>query len=181
MVAKLQTHIAYRCPECGAVVYAFVGRFALAANLIRTKCPCGHSALDITVTNDDKIRLSVPCVFCKQNHNFVVSQNIFFERDLFLLNCPYTNMDICFIGEKEKIDSEVERAEKELKKLLSSFEAESISDIQPIDMDEEEVLPDAAVYDTIRFLMKELEADNALDCPCHSGKYDLTISSLKLK
>lgn len=173
MVAKLQTHVAYRCPECGSIVYAFIGKFALTANLIRTKCPCGHSALDITMTNDEKVRLSVPCVFCKQNHNFVVSQSIFFERDLFLLNCPYANMDICFIGAKDKTDEQISRAEEELKKLLTNLEAETIKDIQPIDVDEEELPLDAAVYDNIRFLMKELILDGALDCPCHSGNYDL--------
>ena len=100
-----QTHVAYRCPDCGTVIYGFVGKFALSAGFLRLKCSCGKSAMDISVTYDGKVRLSVPCLFCKQNHNFVVSQSIFFERDLFLLNCPYANMDIAFIGEKEKIDS----------------------------------------------------------------------------
>ncbi len=174
MVAKIpQTHIAYRCPECGTVIYAFIGKFALSANMIRTKCPCGHSALDITVTNEGKIRLSVPCIFCKQNHSYVVSQNIFFGRDIFLLNCPYANMDICFIGEKENTDKEIERTGEELQKLLSDLEAESLSDIQPQDIDEDEVLPDPVAYDTVRFLLKELEAEGKIDCPCHSGEYNL--------
>ena len=58
MIANLQTHIAYRCPDCGTVIYGFVGKFALSANLLRIKCSCGHSALDINITNDGKIRIS---------------------------------------------------------------------------------------------------------------------------
>ena len=174
MIAQgFQTHIAYRCPECGETVYGFIGKFALKANMLRLKCHCGHSAMDIKLTSDDKVRLSVPCLFCKQNHNFVVSQSIFFGRELFLLGCPYANMDICFIGDKEKTDIELTRTEKELNRLLTNLEAESLSDIQPVDMDEEEVLPDPMVYDTLRFLIKELEAEGAVDCPCHSGSYDL--------
>ena len=173
MVAKLQTHIAYRCPECGTLIYGFVGKFALSANLLRVKCSCGHSALDISITSDKKIRLSAPCLFCKKNHSFVVSQSIFFERDIFLLNCPYASMDICFIGSKEKIDREVVRSGEELTRLLDDLEAESLKDMQPQDLDEEEALPDPAVYDTIRFLVKELEADGKIDCPCHSAKYEL--------
>ena len=173
MIANLQTHIAYRCPDCGTVIYGFVGKFALSANLLRIKCSCGHSALDINITNDGKIRISAPCLFCKQNHNFVVSQNIFFGRDAFLLNCPYANMDICFIGSKEKIDEEIARSEKELGRLLANLEAESIKDVQPTDMEEEEILPDPTVYDMIRFLTKELEEDGKIDCPCHSGRYEL--------
>ena len=173
MVADMKTHVAYRCPECGTLIYGFVGRFALAANLLRLKCSCGHSAMDITITNDNKIRLSVPCIFCKQNHSYVVSQSIFFGRDRFLLNCPYANMDICFIGEKDKIDEDVSRSEKELERLLSTFEAETVKDIQPENMEDDEILPDPAIYDTVRFLVKELEADKKIDCPCKSGAYDI--------
>ena len=171
--APPSTHIAYRCPDCGTLIYGFVGKFALSANMLRLKCSCGNSALDITITSDKKIRLSVPCIFCKQNHNYTVSQSIFFGRDIFLLNCPYANMDICFMGEKEKIDVHAERTGKELERLLSDLEAESLKDIQPTDLDENDILPDPAVYDTVRFLIKELEADKKIDCPCHSGNYDL--------
>ena len=168
-----QTHIAYRCPDCGMAIYGFVGKFALHANVLRLKCTCGNSHLDINVTNDKKIRLSVPCIFCKTNHNFVVSESIFFERDIFLLNCPYSNMDICFIGEKDKTDKELERSGEELEKLLINLEAESLKDIQPEDINEEDVLPDPTVYDKIRFLVKTLEDEGSIDCPCHRGNYDL--------
>lgn len=173
MVARVDTHIAYRCPECGTLIYGFVGKFALSANLLRIKCSCGHSALDVSITNDNKIRLSVPCLFCKQNHNYVLSQSIFFERDLFLLNCPYSNMDICFIGSKENVDKEAERAANELQKLLASFEAESLKDIQPTETEEDDTFCDPAIYDTARFILKDLEADGKIDCPCHSGSYDV--------
>ena len=176
MVANVETHIAYRCPECGQTIYGFVGKFALSANLLRIKCPCGGSALDINITNDRKIRLSVPCIFCKQNHSFVVSESIFFGREKFLLNCPYANMDICFIGEKELIDRELDRSGRELERLLADLEAESFKDMQPTELEESEVLPDPTVYDAIRFLVKELEADGHIDCPCHRGTYELRFS-----
>ncbi len=177
MIANIETHIAYRCPECGQTIYAFVGKFALSANLLRVKCSCGNSALDINITNDKKIRLSVPCIFCRQNHSFVVSESIFFGRDKFLLNCPYANMDICFIGSKELIDAEIERSGRELERLLVDLEAESIKDMQPTDLEEDEILPDPAAYDAIRFLIKELEADGKIDCPCHRGTYELRFSN----
>lgn len=170
---SVNTHVAYRCPDCGTVIYGFVGKFALKANMLRLKCSCGNSVMDIKITNDNKVRLSVPCIFCKQNHSYVVSQSIFFGRDIFLLNCPYANMDICFIGDKEKTDAEISRTENELKKLLTDLEAESIKDMQPIDINEEDILPDPTVYDTLRFLIKDLEEEGKIDCPCHGGTYDL--------
>ena len=173
ILSPRKTHIAYRCPECGTTIFGLVGKFALTAGMLRLKCSCGASSADISVTNDEKMRISVPCVFCKQNHNYVVSQSIFFGRDIFLLNCPYANMDICFIGEKEQIDKEIQRTGEELERLLRDLESESLKDIQPMDVDEEEALPDPTVYDTIRFVVKELEYDGKIDCPCHSGNYDL--------
>lgn len=168
-----QTHIAYICPECGQAIYGFIGKFALSANMLRIKCSCGHSAMEITLNSDNKVRISAPCVFCKQNHNFVVSQSLFFSRDLFLLNCPYSNMDICFIGEKDKTDKELLRVSGEIENLINMLEAESIKDIQPEDLEEDEVLPDPTLYDAIRFLIRELEVDGNIDCPCHKGEYEL--------
>lgn len=167
-----ETRIAYRCPECGTATLGIVGKFALKANMLRLKCSCGKSGMDINITNDNKIRLSVPCIFCRQNHNYVVSQSIFFDKDLFLLNCPYTNMDICFIGEEKQLDLELSRTEKELNKIISGLELEDFKDMQPEDVDED-MLPDANLYDTIRFIVKDLEDDGRVDCPCHKGPYDL--------
>ena len=170
---NIQTHIAYRCPTCGGSVVGFVGKFALSAGMARLKCSCGESHLDINVTQDKKLRLTVPCVFCKKSHSFTVSQSIFFGRDQFLLNCPYSNMDIAFIGSKERVDEALMRTASELERLLSDLEAEELREIQPIDLDEGDILPDATVYDALRFLVKDLEADGKVDCPCHKGEYDL--------
>ena len=168
-----QRNIAYRCPGCGSAVIGLVGKFALHANMLRLKCSCGdEQSLDITMS-DGKVRLSVPCLFCRQNHSYVVSEALFFENDRFLLNCPYSNMDIAFIGDEETVKQELDRTEAELNMLMKNLEAEELSDIQPEDMPEVEILPDPAVYDTLRFVVKDLEAEGKLNCPCGKGPYDL--------
>lgn len=167
------THIAYRCPDCGTLIYGLVGEMTVASNAIRLKCDCGKSFLDIAPTQDKKIRISIPCILCKENHNFVVSPAIFFERDIFLLNCPYANMDIGFVGDKEKIDEAAKNNEAALRKLIADMGLEAIEELQPIDLDEEDILPDASVYDLIRFVVKDLEAEGGIDCPCHKGTYEL--------
>ena len=168
-----QRNIAYRCPGCGSAVIGIVGKFALHANMLRLKCSCkDEQSLDITL-KDGKVRLSVPCLFCRQNHSYVVSESLFFDNDRFLLNCPYSNMDIAFIGDEDVVNQELSRTEAELNMLMKNLEAEELSDIQPEDMPEAEILPDPAVYDTLRFVVKDLEAEGKVDCPCHSGEYDL--------
>lgn len=170
---KKHAHIAYRCPECNDMIYGLVGETVLNSHAMRLKCTCGKTSLDISPTPDKKIKFSVPCVLCRENHNFIISPTLFFERDIFLGGCPYANVNILFIGDKEKIDYAVLQNDKTLAKLMADMGAEELEDLQPIDMDEDEILPDASVYDLIRFVVKDLEAEGKVDCPCHSGKYDL--------
>ena len=174
VIQPKQRNIAYRCPECGTSILGLVGKFALKANMLRLRCDCKDApSLDINVANDGKIRLSVPCLFCRQNHSYVVSEAIFFDKEMFLLNCPYSGMDIAFLGDEDGISKELERTEKEINALMASLEAEELSDIQPQDMNEDEVLPDPAVYDTLRFIVKDLEDEGKIKCPCRNGSYDL--------
>lgn len=174
VIKPKQRNIAFRCPECTSTVLGLVGKFALKADMIRLKCSCEEpTALDIKTTNDGKLRLSVPCIFCKQNHNYVVSESVFFDRESFLLNCPYAAMDIAFIGDEESIERELVRTEEEIRRLVASFEAEDISELQPEDMREDEILPDPTVYDTLRFVVKDLEDDGKIKCPCGEGTYDV--------
>ena len=174
MQNRKERHIAYRCPECGVANLGLVGQFALQAGMVRLKCECeGADALEVGVTADGKIKLSVPCLLCKQNHNYVITKGIYLERDSFTLNCPDAGVDIAFIGDKEAIDKDLERTQSELLTILKGFEAEELSDIQPQDMNDDEILPDPAVYDTVRFIVKDLESEGRVDCPCHDGEYDL--------
>lgn len=173
-VLPTQRHIAYRCPDCGEAVVGLVGRFALSANMLRLKCSCGSEmSLDMNIISGEKIRLSVPCLYCRQNHSYVVSEALFFDKDRFLLNCPYSGMDIAFLGEEDVVNHEIQRSGEELAALMKNLEAEELSDLQPEDMDEAEVLPDPAVYNLLKFLIKDLEEEGNLHCPCGEGPYEI--------
>ncbi len=180
VVKQKQTHIAYRCPHCNLTVFGFVGKFALSADMLRLKCPCGKSELTMTYTADKKIRLAVPCLFCASEHQFVVTQNLFFERDIFLLNCSYTNMDICFIGDKAKIDAALEENEKELHRLLQNLGLSSMAQLRGEQEGEDEddipYLNDAQIYDIIRFLIADLSEEGEISCPCESGHYECEVA-----
>ncbi len=178
VIEPRKRYISYRCPECLTATTGLVGRFALRAGLVRLKCDCEKgSSLDISSTSDGKVRLSVPCIFCKQSHSYVISEAVFFDRERFLLSCPYSGMDIAFLGEEKDITEALQRTEREINQILAGFEAEDIKDIQPEEMNDEEILPDPAVYDTIRFLIRDLEEEGRISCLCGSGKYDLRFTS----
>ena len=165
-------HIAYRCPGCGYAIFGLVTPFTMAQGGVKLKCQCGESELTMQFTQDKKVHLTVPCLFCGQPHHYTVSQSLFLEKDLFLLSCPYTNMDIAFVGKKENVDEALSHSAAELEQLFAQLgqdegEEEGQSALN--------VLPDAQIYDILRFIVKELEADGKLSCPCGVGPYELDV------
>ena len=165
------THIAYRCPGCGYTIFGLVTPFTMSQNMLRLKCQCGESELGMQFTKDKKVHLTVPCLFCGQPHHYTVSQGLFLDRDLFVLGCPYTNMDIAFIGKKEQVDEALQMSQAELEQLFAQLGQEEDEENANIP-----ILPDAQVYDILRFVVKELEADGKINCPCQTGPFELDMS-----
>ncbi|MBQ1260999.1 MAG: hypothetical protein IIX96_03215 [Clostridia bacterium] len=170
MNKKLQ--IAYRCPDCTDATLGFVGKFTTAYDMVRLKCSCGKSALEMR-KKDGKVSISAPCILCKSDHSFTVSEGALFGGQSFNLPCPYSSIDTVFIGDADYIQKELDRTAEQLSQIVSGFEAEDVHELQPIPMNDDEILPDPAVYDTIRFLLKDLEGEGLVSCPCDNGKYDL--------
>ncbi len=178
VIGNKKTFLAYRCPRCGGGVLGICGDFALAGGrMLKLKCPCGGSSLSAAGTGDGKIRLTVPCLLCNGDHHYLVSETVFYGRELFLLNCAYSNLDICFIGDEDRVNEALAKNEKELKKLFADAGLSSLSRLHEAgEREKEYALPDTQVLDVIRFLVRELEADGKIDCPCHNGEYEVELT-----
>ena len=170
---KTKTQIAYRCPECGMATVGFFSGFADVSDMLRLRCKCNESALEIKKQRDEKIRLSVPCVYCKSSHSYTFSDSIAKREEITKISCPYANMDISFIGNAEDVSRELERTALELERVIKSFEGEELSDIQPKDADDDEMASDPSVFDAINFLVRDLEDEGGIFCPCGKGPYPL--------
>ena len=167
-----KTTIAYRCPSCGGGVISAVGMFSLGADMVKLKCTCGESELTMVYTGDDKVRLSVPCLVCPKPHSFTVSRSIFFGRDLFVLPCPYTDLNLCFMGEMNHVKAELARSELELLELM---EKNGLTSLDELHRQDEELLPDPQILDIIMFVIHELEAEEKIYCRCadpHDSEFD---------
>ncbi len=172
-----QTTIAYRCPECGSAVMSMVGVFALTADMIRLKCPCGGSELEIVYTKDKKVRLNVPCFACPGPHSYMISSQMFFEKDLFALPCAYSGLDVCFVGKADRVQTAMDEAEKELMELLGDTEFSTFAE----NRGEAAELSDPQILDIIHYVIKELEEENAISCACpDGGDYEAELADDKL-
>ena len=169
----LRQQIAYRCPECGTATIGFLGGLRSVSDMLRLKCECDKFALEIKGTRDGKVDVSVPCVFCKDTHHYTVSAEIFTRETATRLPCPHSHHDIFFIADDKTMDEELLRSSRELSFVLSGFEAESIKDIQPMDVDTAEAAPDPAIYDTLNLVVRDLEDAGKITCPCKKGPYEL--------
>lgn len=166
-----ETTVAYRCPECGSIVMSMVGVFSLTADMMRLKCPCGESALEIIYTKDKKVRLSVPCFACPTPHTYQISSQMFFEKDLFLLPCAYSGLDICFIGKADKVQKAVQDAEKELAELLGDTDFATYAGARG----ERGELTDPQVYDIVLYVIHELQDEGAIHCHCPADKGEYVV------
>lgn len=158
-----QTTLAYRCPHCGAGVMSAVGVFSLTADMLKLKCPCGKSELEAVYTKDGKVRLKVPCIICSGGHVYTVSKNIFFGRDLFVLPCPCSDINIAFMGETNAVKAELSRTELELLEILEENGIDSFSAIQD---EGERYLTDPQIAEIVMFVIRDLEAENKIFCKC---------------
>lgn len=163
-----QTTLAYRCPHCGGGVISAVGLFSLSADMMKLKCTCGKSELSVVYTNDKKLRLSVPCLFCPKPHNFVVSQSVFFDQELFVLPCPYSDINIAFMGEMNHVKAALAQSELEL---LNLMEKNNVTDFSALHPQDEPTLTDPQILDIVMFVINDLKEEKKIFCHCpdHTG------------
>ncbi len=171
-----KTVVAYRCPDCGKWVTGMVGMFTLSADMLRLKCPCGESEADIVYTADKKIRLTIPCFLCPQPHSYTISSSIFFERDLFAFPCAYSGIDICFIGNDNKVSEATRLSDKELLELMGETDYDDFSKAREgADID---FLSDPQILDIVSFVIRDLDEAGEISCKCppDEGCYSVSVT-----
>ena len=176
-----ETTLAYRCPHCGATVFSLVGIFALSGDMLKLRCSCGKSETIVTYTSDRKLRLAVPCIACPKPHHYTLGQNTFFAREegVFRLPCPYTGIDVCFIGKEEAVSAAVEASNEDLLKLLRDAGMEDISRMRGDGDDDELRSENPILDDVVGYTLRALEDENAIHCHCEEreekGEYSYRI------
>ena len=179
-----KTTVGYRCPHCGAGVISVASMLSLGADMLKLKCDCGESELSLVFSKDGLVRLSVPCILCPNPHTFTVRKSLFFEKDLFCLPCPYSDLNLCMIGDTNLVKAELSRTELELMQIMEENGIESFAALHREDGCEE--LPDPEIRDIVMFVIKELDADGKILCRCEEkpeegGSYDVEVGADRVR
>lgn len=155
------TTIAYICPSCGASVMEDINIFSLSGGH-SIACRCGE-AMDIKVSADRKVTLSVPCLACPENHTTRLSSASFFNRDLFTVQCPYTALDICFIGQREKVENAMAQNKKYLEETFAQEKGDAEQDVLKEAYD---LYANPMVMSDVLLLLRDFITDGKVNCGC---------------
>lgn len=171
--------VAYRCPACGSGVMSVVDTFRLSADMVKLKCECGGSEMVMVKTGDGKVRFTVPCMLCPKPHNFTVSTNLFFDKELFVLPCPYSDLNVAMMGESNHVKAELSRTELQLLDMLEKSGVESLDVFHS-----EQYLTDPQVLEIVSYMIKELDEEGKIYCKCDNdgeGDYELEMTAEGLR
>ena len=160
-----KTTVSFRCSSCGSSVRSIVGVFSLSADMMRLKCPCGGSDLTMVMTKDRKVRLTVPCFLCPAPHVFTVSTQIFYGRELFALACPYSGIDLCFVGGEREVLAASEAADRELEELLGENSIEDVTNDRG-----SQFMTDPQIREIVTFVVADLADEGRIECKCPDGE-----------
>ncbi len=169
-----QTTVAYRCPTCGSTVMSLVGAFALSADMIRLKCPCGGSDLSAVYTKDKKVRLSIPCFLCPTPHSVTLSSQMFFDTSLTAFPCPYSGINICFIGHQSEVQNALTEADAELRELLGEADFSSLASART----SRGAFTDPQIMDIVMYVIHDLQAEGEITCNCPDRHGDYLVEIL---
>ena len=171
IIDSKQTTFSYFCPGCGSNVLSTVGVFSLSAKTFKLKCPCGHSEALITVSGEDKISLTIPCLFGPKPHHFTVSRSLFFREKIFLLPCPVSGIDIGFVGRPEEIRKALSENNEKLQKMFDEMNVDDVNDLKSSRGPAEGL----EMYDSVLFTLEELSQSGKIYCSCGKGPYSVDI------
>lgn len=156
--------VAYRCPCCGKAVLGMVGLFSLSADMLKIKCECGGSEMIVTNSNEGKIRLSVPCIVCPHPHTYLISKNVLFSGNIFIIPCSYSGIDIAFLGLPDKVSDALEVQADTLNRIMEENGLDSFERLKEDEKWDETQY--SQVEDVIRFMLCELDDEGKISCRC---------------
>ena len=81
--------------------------------------------------------------------------------------CPYSGVDICFIGKKENVDKSIEASNQELNALLNGADFTALTDPRP----KNDLFNDPQILDIVMYVINELQAEGEICCRCPEGEH----------
>ena len=162
MVEQAKRTLAYLCPACRQSVVVERTVFQLAASANELPCPCGKSALRVELMGD-RVRLTVPCLFCGREHSVTCSAHAFLHERVLAFSCAASGLDCCYVGEEGAVFAALKRLEEAADKL----EARG---------GEKGAFLDELVMHEVLSEIKDIAQRGGISCTCGSRDWKLQVN-----
>ncbi len=162
MLVDYSNSIAYICPYCGRLTERDITLFDLPASGAVFCCSekgCQEPIISV-VHKKDKYVFEVLCTVCDDRHKFTINRQGFWRKELLVLTCPQTTVDIMFAGNKERITEEL----KKQTELYREAEAEISAS------------PMLSIYFDIIGAVNNIAKNSKISCSkCESKSFDIEL------
>ncbi|MBQ9415786.1 MAG: hypothetical protein IJU20_02960 [Clostridia bacterium] len=159
--------VGYRCPQCGAGVLSPVDFTKIGADMVRLKCDCGRSSMQISKKNASEVMVEAPCLLCHKIHARVLPVALLTQRDFFSYSCPYSDMPVFYAGEINHVKAEMAKSELELLNAMEESEGGSPLTGSPDgDKDRDLSWQDPQRVQDILYVLRELDEEGRIFCRC---------------
>ncbi len=162
MLIEYSKTIAYICPNCGRLTIRNISLFDLPSSGASFYCEdedCGECVLRV-FHKKDKYVFDTECTACDDRHLFTLKRSNFWKKELTVLACPQTLVDILFIGDEEKVREELKNQNEMYMQA------------------EEEIRSSASlgIYFEIIRVVNELAKNGEIICEgCHGDDFDIEL------
>ena len=96
-----------------------------------------------------------------------------FGRELFVLPCPYSDINIAMMGDTEHVKAELSRSELSLLEMLEKSGLSSTDALRG-----EQILSDPQVLEIVTYVIREMDEEGRIRCRCEGEgerEYDAEI------
>lgn len=123
MLTSTCTVVGLRCAKCGKIDLYSISRFSCGKNgQTKILCECGHGLLIIARQGRNMYRLQVECLLCDSRHSYNLSGNEIWNRQVYSIVCPNTELELCYFGQKEDVIRAIQQGERSVRELIKDYE-----------------------------------------------------------
>lgn len=119
MVVNTSGKIAMKCSKCGRYNMADLNAFKLK-DTVNVFCSCGKKNLKAFIKNNE-IVFEIDCPICENKHIYKFKLKDAFEKQMNILNCPETGIEIAFFGNGYYINTIVEKYREGIYELMKYY------------------------------------------------------------
>lgn len=121
MLISTMTVLAIRCPSCGRLEFRGLSLFDLSGNSTwQVECSCGTSLISASKKGKN-FMLQYNCLMCDSFHNSTFYRWELWSKNVLTLTCSETDLEIGFIGPREKVQRAVQHHERSLAEMAENL------------------------------------------------------------